>query len=67
MGYSEGLRKLGLTTLEYRRRRADMIGTFKIIHGIVKVDKNKVFSFNTNKTRGHEYKIFEKQCRTKVI
>ena len=61
--YSERLLKLGLPTLEYRRRRADMIETFKIIHGIHgidKVDKNKVFSFNMNKIRGHEYKIFKK-------
>ena len=41
LSYSERLRKLGLPTLECRRRRADMIETFKIIHGIDKVDKNK--------------------------
>ena len=41
--YSERPRKLGLPTLEYRRLRADMIETFKIIHGIVKVEKNKIF------------------------
>ena len=40
---SERLRKLGLPTLEYRRRRADMIETLKLIHGIHKVNRNKVF------------------------
>ena len=45
LSYSERLRKLGLPTLEYRRRRADMIETFKIIHGIDKVDKNIFFFF----------------------
>ena len=32
---------------------------------LTRLIKIKFFSFNTNKTRGHEYKIFKKQCRTK--
>ena len=54
LSYSERLRKLGLPTLEYKRRRADMIETFKIIHGIDKVDKNDM-----------NIKSSKKNCRTK--
>ena len=40
----ERLRKLGLPTLEYRREREDMIQTYKILHGIDKIDKDKLFT-----------------------
>ena len=52
LSYSERLRKLGLPTLEYKRRRADMIETFKIIHGIDKVDKNDMNIKSSKKTVG---------------
>ncbi len=39
--YEERLKQLGLPSLEYRRKRADMVQTFKILHDIDKVDKTK--------------------------
>ena len=41
----EKLRVLKLQTLEERRTRADMIQTFKIVHGFDKVDKHTWFQF----------------------
>ena len=38
--YEERLRRLGLTTLQARRERGDMVETFKILNGKVDVDKN---------------------------
>ncbi|KAK8748335.1 hypothetical protein OTU49_016085 [Cherax quadricarinatus] len=43
MSYEERLREIGLTTLEDRRVRGDMITTYKILRGIDKVDKDRMF------------------------
>ena len=37
----EKLREVGLTSLEERRKRGDMIQVWKILHGHDHVDKNK--------------------------
>lgn len=49
--YEDKLRELNLQTLEERRRRADMIQTHKIIHGIDKVDRHTWFNFVSNTDR----------------
>ena len=43
--YEEKLKKLNLQTLEDRRKRADMIKTFKIVNGFDNIDKNTWFKF----------------------
>ena len=61
------LRKLGLPTLEYRRQHADIIQVYKILNGIDKVDKNKLFSVTTyNRTLGHPKKLFKERSRLNV-
>ena len=55
-----------LPTLQYRRLRSDMIQVFRIMHNTDKIDKNQVFTFNRNITRGHSLKIFKPQCRTNI-
>ena len=48
--YEERLKKCKLTSLENRRRRYDLIETFKIMKNIYKIDKGKLFEINeTNK------------------
>ena len=49
--YEDKLRELNLQTLEERWRRADMIQTHKIIHGIDKVDRHTWFNFVSNTDR----------------
>ena len=38
LSYENRLKKLGLTTLEHRRHRVDLIQCYKIIHGLDKVN-----------------------------
>ena len=55
LSYRERLEKLGLTTLEERRARGDLIETFKIINGHENVDKRKFFENRVygGNIRGH--------------
>lgn len=61
--YEERLRELNLPTLDYRRKRGDLIHLFKMIHGYHDIDSSKLFSFNENTTRGHMYKISKPRCQ----
>ncbi len=56
MNYEARLRELKLTTLENRRVRRDMITTYKILWGIDREDKDKLFSAGGKRTRGHRWK-----------
>ena len=60
LSYEERLKRLGLTTLETRHLRADLLEVFKIMTDKEKVDKDKFFCLNTRKFRGHQYKIYKK-------
>jgi len=59
LDYRQRLQKLRLTTLETRRRRDDLIETFKIMTGKEKVSGEQFFHFSTigYQTRGHSLKI----------
>ena len=43
--YRERLRHLNLPSLYHRRKRGDMINTYKIITGKVNMDKQSLFKF----------------------
>ena len=58
--YPERLRELGLPTMIYRRRRADVLQIFRIICGTDKVQSNKIFQLaGDTATRGHSLKIYK--------
>ena len=66
--YQERLKALNLPSLQYRRKRGNMIVMYKIINGIIRIDSNKLLSLRMNtRTRGHNRKIFKghatKLCR----
>lgn len=63
-GYARRLLDLDLLTLEQRRLRGQLIETFKIIRGHSTLDPTKIFSFNTNPTRNHGYKLDIPRFRT---
>ena len=60
--YEERLRIIGLTTLEDRRIRGDLIEVFKIMHGFENLERKKFFKLSSEvdsrDTRGHKYKIW---------
>ena len=64
--YSERLCLLGLTTLEKRRTRGDLIETYKIVTGKEKVDRSMFFRMADTKQRlrGHSMKIYKPRCQT---
>jgi len=67
MSYNERLRVTGLTTLEERRDRGDLIEVFKIIKGIDKVNyQNFLKLVDNSKTRGHRYKIEKIRSRLDI-
>ena len=61
----ERLARLGLTTLEERRQRGDLIETYKIITGKEKVCIQDFFNFYQSNydLRGHRYKLVTSRSR----
>ena len=66
MSYRERLASLNMFSLHYRRIRGDLIELFKIYKGIDKLDFGKMFTLNTNSTRGNGCKLVKKFSRTKL-
>jgi hypothetical protein len=67
MSYQERLRRLHLPTLEARRRRGDVIETFKIMSSIEDVNAEDFFSVEAGRhphqTRGHALKLQKQHTR----
>jgi hypothetical protein len=55
--YHERLRRLGLPTLAQRRLYYDLLGCFKIVHGLVRCDCRYSLAFSSNRTRGQNCKL----------
>lgn len=54
-----------LPTLAHRRRRGDLIQTFKILHNIEVIPYERFFTIVSNPTtRGHNFKLDKPRCRT---
>ena len=64
--YEERLHETGLTTLVQRRKRGDLIETFKLVKGITKVDHEIFFTINENIGRGNMYKFAKYRSRLNV-
>ena len=63
LSYETRLEKLGITTLETRRKRGDMIQLFKIFNNIEAVELMRPPAFNTSSvTRGHHMKYIREIC-----
>ena len=54
--YTERLKALDLPSLEYRRKRGDMIMYYKIMTGKVEINRDELFTLNQHSTRGHRFK-----------
>jgi len=64
--YSERLKRLGLPTLAYRRKRADMVQVYKITHQLDRLDPDTLFTRETDtRTRGHSLKLKKERCNSR--
>ena len=67
MSYEDRLKELGLTSLEKRRDRGDLIEMFKILHNIELVDPNIFFTRRAYEgLRGHAYTMEVNRSRLSV-
>jgi len=68
LSYKQRLEKLGLTTLEKRRERGDLIETYKLLTGKEKIDNNQFFQRTSQERelRGHSMKLFQQRSRLDV-
>ena len=60
LSYRQRLEKLKLETLQYRRRRADLLETYQIMNGIHNIDQSCYCSLCPSlaqTTRGHQMKV----------
>jgi len=57
--YDERLKLLNLDSLQYRRIRFDIIMCYKIIFGLVCIDRDEFFQLRLSTTRGHPYKLYK--------
>ena len=65
--YEDRLKRLGLTSMELRRIRGDLIQVFKIVHGLDGLSFDYFFEFsNVTTNRGHSLKLRGKRCRLDV-
>jgi ribonuclease P/MRP protein subunit RPP40 len=60
LSYNERMTQLGLSKLETRQIKGDVIETFKILKGIDSIDYNKFFQMNVGWTREHSLKLVKK-------
>jgi hypothetical protein len=65
--YSDRLSRLGITTLEERRNRADLLEMFKMYRQLSSIPFNRFFQLDSeHKTRGHSAKVSKQRCLTTV-
>jgi len=57
--YDERLRLLKLDSLELRRTRFDFIMCYKIVYGLVAINRDEFFQLCVSTTRDHPYKIYK--------
>ena len=64
--YSERLRLIGLPTLSYRRKRADMIQVYNIFNSTDNISVNTLLTPDPDsRTRGHTFKLKKQRANTK--
>jgi len=67
--YEERLQALGITSLEKRRIRGDLIQVFRIVRSFDRIKVDELFEFDDgggHVLRGHNWKLKVKRCRLQV-
>ena len=66
--YDMNLKTLKLPSLEYRRRRGDMIEVYKILNGAYdSKHTNSLLKINHSNTRGHPFKLTKESVNTNLL
>jgi len=65
--YEERLAMTGLTTLECRRMRADLLEVFKILKGFEGIEEQLFFKRHISNTRGHSMKLYKERVNRDVL
>ena len=65
--YKERLKIVGLTTLECRRMRADLIEVYKILKGFEGIEEKLLFTRHISNTRGHTMKLYKNRVNSDVL
>jgi hypothetical protein len=66
ISYEDKLRELGITTLETRRLRGDLIEVFKMLNGFDVVNVHDLFTLSSGTLRGHNCKLFKSRFNTDI-
>ena len=66
LDYESRLKRVGLTTLETRRLRADMLEVYKIMNGMEGIIEAKFFKRDEGGRRGHRFKLYKKRVRLDI-
>ena len=66
LDYESRLKRVGLTTLETRRLRADMLEVYKIMNGMERIIEAKFFKRDEGGRRGHRFKLYKKRVRLHI-
>ena len=66
LSYENRLRRLNLTTLEYRRHCTDVHQVYRFLNGINNIDSSHFFYFSTNITKGDSLKLLEPRANTSI-
>ena len=65
--YEKRLQSLNLYSMEYRRKRGDMIQTYKILQNIDRIDPDKFFTrAKYTGTRSHSMKLFKTRFKSEL-
>ena len=66
LSYDDRLKLFNLKRLEIRRLSFVLLCCYKIIFGLVCIDREAFFELRTSCTRGHPYKLFKHQSGISV-
>ena len=58
LSYNDRLKQLNMYSLEHRRLYFDLLWCYKLLFGLVRVNRDDFFTLRSCSTRGHPYKIF---------
>ncbi len=64
--YADRLERLGLTTLEKRRERGDLIALYRILRGLENINSDDLVVWDLGNTRGHGKKLKISACRRDI-